>query len=852
MGVCCKKFPCLPPCLLANESQRMFFRYVRVKRKRDNAVFRTSSVLRCEALESRFAFSAVAVSPPVLPIALIAVAVEAPQATTGTFGVFAYSATATGVTITDCDTTATTAVIPASINGIPVTSIAANGFAGCTNLVSVTIPDTVTDIGPYAFYSCPSLASVTIPNGVTGIGEATFQNCPGLVAASLGSGIASIGRNAFYQCASLKSIDIPDNVASIGDAAFSFCSGLQSIRFGASLKTIGDGAFERCGVRSLNIPSSVTSIGSSAFLQCWNIESVSLGRGLTFVGSYAFADCRSLPSIAVPASVVTVGHGAFQSCYKLVAVFFLGSPPSLDGELGSNAVARYPIDNQDWAPYARASFGGLPAKPMAQPTAPGVPVADVGDSSATLNWAAPSFNGGAPVTDYIVEYSKDKGLAWAIFDDGVSPSTSSTVSALINGTSYILRVTALNLMGASPVSGNSSDMIPAAKPTAPANVTVAPGQGQVQLSWSAASSDPSSPITDYVVQWSVNSGVAWMTLNDSIAAATETVATGLTNGVGYIFRVAAVNAVGVGAYSTQSAAVTPRTVPGSPSSAMGTAGNGTVKLTWTAPVSDGGSPINSYQIMYSRQAGQSLGPWVTISQPASAINEAVIGSLENGSLYVFRVGAVNAAGAGQFSSPDVLVTPATIATAPTAISGVAGNGSVTLTWMPPVSNGGSPITDYVVQWSVNGGTAWTTFNDGVSVAPTAVVTGLTNGSPFLFRVLAINAAGTSVSSAASSSVTPRTAPGSPTGVRGTGGIRQVSLVWASPASNGGAPVTDYLVQWSVNAGLSWTTFTRRTSAQTSARVTGLLKGKSYIFRIAAINTAGVGAYSVKSLPIRPR
>lgn len=80
---------------------------------------------------------------------------------------------------------------------------------------------------------------------------------------------------------------------------------------------------------------------------------------------------------------------------------------------------------------------------------------------------------------------------------------------------------------------------------------------------------------------------------------------------------------------------------------------------------------------------------------------------------------------------------------------------MSLTWTAPVSNGGTAIVDYGIQVSSDNGGTWSTFNDGVSSATAAAVTGLSNGRAYLFRVLALNAAGRSVASQASQPVTPR-------------------------------------------------------------------------------------------------
>ena len=104
----------------------------------------------------------------------------------------------------------------------------------------------------------------------------------------------------------------------------------------------------------------------------------------------------------------------------------------------------------------------------------------------------------------------------------------------------------------------------------------------------------------------------------------------------------------------------------------------------------------------------------------------------------------------------------------------------------------------------------------------------------------------------STKVWPTTSvPGAPTGVTGTAGNAQVSLSWTAPASNGGASITDYTVQYSSNSGSSWTTFSRSASTATTATVTGLTNGTAYVFHVAAVNSAGTSSYSTNSSSVTP-
>ena len=192
----------------------------------------------------------------------------------------------------------------------------------------------------------------------------------------------------------------------------------------------------------------------------------------------------------------------------------------------------------------------------------------------------------------------------------------------------------------------------------------------------------------------------------------------------------------------------------------------------------------------------------------------------------------------------------TYAGAPTGVTGTASGTSVSLSWTAPTSNGGTAITDYTVQYSSDG-TTFTTFSRSASTATSATVTGLTRGTAYTFKVAAVNSLGAGTYSTASSSITPPvTVPGQVTNVTGTAGDTQVSLSWTAP-DNGGASITDYVVQYSSNSGTNWTTFADGTSGDATAVVTSLTNGTAYTFRVAAVNSAGTGSYS-SAASVTPR
>ena len=91
-----------------------------------------------------------------------------------------------------------------------VTKIGNYAFNKCSNLTSVTIPNSVTGIGYDAFYGCSGLTSVTIPNSVTSISYATFYGCSGLTSITIGSGVTSIEDEVFTGCSLKKVIWLPN------------------------------------------------------------------------------------------------------------------------------------------------------------------------------------------------------------------------------------------------------------------------------------------------------------------------------------------------------------------------------------------------------------------------------------------------------------------------------------------------------------------------------------------------------------------------------------------------------------------------------------------------------------------
>ncbi len=416
---------------------------------------------------------------------------------------------------------------------------------------------------------------------------------------------------------------------------------------------------------------------------------------------------------------------------------------------------------------------------------------------------------------------------------GGSDHTSKVAFQAIEGTSYWIRVD-----GSSGATGTIKLHVALATVSnVPTNVTATPGDEQVTVNWDVPTSDGGSPITGYDVT-RYEAGVAPVTT--SVGAVTQLTIGGLTNGTTYTFRIAAINAIGTGAQSTDSNPVTPRTVPDAPTGVSATAAAGQATVSWTAPASNGGSAVTGY-VVTRYVAGVLQG-----TSNVGAVSQTTVGGLTNGTTYTFRVAAKNVAGTGALSTESNAVTPRGVPNAPTSATATAGPAQATVSWSAPASDGGSAITGYDVTPYLAGVAQGTT---SVGAVTQATVGGLTNGTTYTFRVAAKNENGTGAQSLDSNAVTPRTVPDAPTNVAAAAGNGQATVSWTAPAFNGGSAVTGYNVTGYV-AGVAQATTT--VGAVTQTTMSGLTNATTYTFRVAAKNEAGTGAESAASSPVTPR
>jgi DNA-binding beta-propeller fold protein YncE len=295
--------------------------------------------------------------------------------------------------------------------------------------------------------------------------------------------------------------------------------------------------------------------------------------------------------------------------------------------------------------------------PSSAPNTPGAPTgvtAAAGNGQATVAFTAPATNGGSAITTYTVTSTPDNLTA----SGTASPLT---ITGLTNGTPYTFTVTATNGNGTGPASNASNSIVPGF--TTYALALTVNGTGTIH----------STPAPDINCTGSCNQSFDSGTLVNLTASP----------GSGHTFSGWSGACSGSGSCNvtmSQARSVTATfayALPGAPTGVTATAGTGQATVTFTAPASNGGSPITSYTVTSS--PGN-----ISVSGGSSPIT---ISGLTNGTAYTFTVVATNANGSGTASGPSNSVTP--LVTTYSLSLVVNGSGTVHSTPAPDINCSGS-------------------------------------------------------------------------------------------------------------------------------------------------------------------
>ena len=349
-------------------------------------------------------------------------------------------------------------------------------------------------------------------------------------------------------------------------------------------------------------------------------------------------------------------------------------------------------------------------------------------STVTFTWTAPTNTGTLPITGYVVQYQRDDDDSDSDFSDAFVATILTPVEVRFrhmnveggdtvdgDGTTnftWEYRVQAVNGHGGGMWTTPSRIEVPPRDPDAPELTATALGSDSIRLTWTVPTSNGTT-ITAYQVERKTGEGsfTEISGVGDLDATATLFVDSNvLVPATKYYYRVRAMPQSGLTGWSEESetsAATTEAAVPDRPALAAATDASsevvpGSVSLTLTLAVNNGGSEITRYelQIWYNDQ-------WNDADDLAASTPAQVIEGLTPGQLYYFATRAHNSAGAGQWSVVDSATASIGAPDTPVLTATPVDGESIKLTWTIPEANGAT-ITGYTLQvWDNQVGGDWT-------------------------------------------------------------------------------------------------------------------------------------------------
>ena len=375
------------------------------------------------------------------------------------------------------------------------------------------------------------------------------------------------------------------------------------------------------------------------------------------------------------------------------------------------------------------------------------------DSSTTVSWSAPSDNGGDLVKGYRVRVWNEA----VIVAEVETSRTITVVTGLNNGTAYRVTATSLNSIGDS-IASESVVVTPATVPDAPFALTAVRQDSGADLSWTNPANDGGDRITSYRVLVRTGNERPTSIISTESSASIR----GLENGAAYDVTVSAINSVGE-SVGSQSALVTPATIPDQPMTLSAIGVDGGAEVEWAESPFDGGDPITGYRIRVWREA-------VVLSEIDTSITNAYVPGLSNGTEYRVTVSSINSVGESVASTPafvtpvpppvveppivdppivdpPIVDPPPTVRppSAPVDVSVIsASRKSITVGWRVNDS-GGAPVTDFIVHTSRYKNRGFTVWPDGTSTTNRVELRKPRRGSLYV-RVIAVTNAGESAPS----------------------------------------------------------------------------------------------------------
>ena len=199
---------------------------------------------------------------------------------------------------------------------------------GCSSLANVVANDKIFAHLPMDYSS----SSYTIPEGIQTIAASAIYKCDNLVSVTVPKSVTSMGRSPFRHCAKLTAINVAsDNTVycSINGVIFSkdkktlvaFPSGKTgSYTVPNGVEVLALTAFIETNIETVNLPNSLLTIELSAFYYCEKIKRITIPNSVTSIEGYAFEYCRALEEVVIGSGVKSIGGYAFYTCSALKSI----------------------------------------------------------------------------------------------------------------------------------------------------------------------------------------------------------------------------------------------------------------------------------------------------------------------------------------------------------------------------------------------------------------------------------------------------------------------------------------------------------------------------------------------------
>ncbi|XP_049301025.1 twitchin isoform X6 [Anopheles funestus] len=485
-------------------------------------------------------------------------------------------------------------------------------------------------------------------------------------------------------------------------------------------------------------------------------------------------------------------------------------------------------------------------------------VTDVTADGCKLNWLPPEDDGGEPIQAYIVERMDVDNGRWIQVCETRFPEAD--VTGLQEGKEYMLRVKAVNSEGESePLETDTS-----IKAKNPYDAPSAPGKPKatdwsrkfVMLEWKEPESDGNAPIQKYIIEKKDVNSTKWQKAMETDGPETKAKVPDLFEGTTYQFRVKAVNKGGHSPYSPLSDPVTVKDRFAPPRIDRSTLKNITLKggqsLRLDCKISGEPAPTKYWLLNKARVEKDTPDVRVEFEDYRAKLSISNITRAHGGS---YEIKAENASGYDEAQITVTVLDKPTAPEGPLKVSNVHKEGC-SLKWNPPLDDGGVPIEYYNVEKFDKETQRWLpvgrTHDTHMDVA------NLEPGQEYLFRVSAVNDEGVSEPLATDTYITaknPFDEPGKPGTPEAYDWDKNfIELRWTPPMTDGGSPITKYIVEKRVHGTIKWIKCAEVLGNKCEAKVTELNEGEVYEFKVRAVNEAGPGIWSDHSKPItaKPR